>query len=193
MTPAAPVTPDTTVEKPTRRLRKLIGSTWSAAGTGLALVTAAAALTFQLWPALTPDPHTMLAADVRVQSVEPGVTLGQYEARYEPQALMGPVSPFEAQARKGPGNIVYLHVQVQGEKHGTVRLESFSYYWPSGKAVDQKPADSHGFNPGTPDDQWIAPVWVADPGVGRPFFIRMSVLDGDVLLAFADTKRIGPP
>jgi hypothetical protein len=191
---AAPPTPEATQEKPPRRLRKLIGSTWSLAGTGVALATGAVALAFTLWPALTPDPRTMLSASVIVEAVEPGVTLGSYLARYEPAQLKGRLTEPQTTANRQPGDIVFLHVQVQGRKHGTLTLDTFTYDWATKRATspDETPVGGRGFKPDTPDDQWIAPVWVADPQLGEPFFVRLSILDRGVLLAFADTKRISP-
>ncbi len=190
---AAPPTPDASIEKPQGRVRKLFGSTWSAAGAGIALLTGGVALAFQLWPGLTPDPRTSLSASLVVQSVEPGVTLGNYLARYEPDQLKHHLTEPETTANAQPGDIVYLHIQSQGKKHGTLALQTFRYSWPSRKALPgERPSGGRGFKPDTPNDQWIAPVWVADPQLGAPFLVRLSILDGGVILAFADTGRISP-
>jgi hypothetical protein len=174
-------------ERP-KLLTRIVGSTWHIAGTGVALVASVVALTFTLWPGLIPDPRGILAANLSVQTVEPGVTLGAYDTEYHPDQLAG----LDAYDKALPGNVVYLHIQVQGKKHGNVTLDTVEYGWASRRrlTVPAKLPSGRGYTPNTPNDQWIAPIWIPDPGLGVPFFERLLLFDGDVLLAFVDTPRI---
>jgi hypothetical protein len=171
------------------RPRRFLGVTAKHAGTAVALVTSCVALAFTLKPEWIPDPRSMLAAELMVQSVEEHVSLGRYLRRFPPQALV----QVPAANRKFPGYIVYLRVKIEGRKHSKIKLDNVTYGWKSGRPFhdDEKTPNSRGFEPGTPNDQWIAPIWVADPKEGKDLFIRLRLFDEDnVLLAFADTPKI---
>ena len=169
--------------------RRFLGVTAKNAGTAVALVTSCVALAFTLKPEWIPDPRSILAAELKVESVEEQVSLGSYLQRFQPKAL-AKVAP---ENRRFRGYIVYLRVKIEGRKHSKIKLDNVTYGWNSGRPfdADEKAPNARGFEPGTPNDQWIAPIWVADPGEGEDLFIRLRLFDeDDVLLAFADTPKI---
>jgi hypothetical protein len=177
-----------TPEPRRKRFAKLTGSTWHVTGTVVAGLTGAVALAFTLWPGLTPDPRAISAASMSVQKVEPRVSLGDYDTEYN-RAELATLEPFEKDL---PGNIVYVLIKVEGKKHGNVSLDKVDYGWPGGRRLSPatKLPSGRGFRPDTPNDQWVAPIWVSDPGLSVPFFERLLLFDGATLLAVADTPRI---
>jgi hypothetical protein len=169
------------------RTQRILGSTWSRAGTAVALVASVVALAFTLWPGLKPDPRGVLAARMKVETLEPHVTLASFVRRFHPGQLRAVGDVGETLQ----GYVIYLRVQIDGKKHDNVSLDNVTYGWRSRRPFSDRPAaNARGFRPDTPSDQWVAVVWVADPQEGRDFFVRLRLFDGDILLAFADTPRI---
>jgi hypothetical protein len=159
----------------------------SPAATAVAVIASGVALTFTLWPGLAPDPGGVLAASMAVQTVEPRATLGSFLARFHPDQL----KRLNADELAPMGFVVYVRVQIQGKKHGRLSLDELNYDWRSKRPLSvESPPSAVGFQPDTPNDQYVAPVWVADPQLSRAFFVRLMLFDGRVMLAFADTPRL---
>jgi hypothetical protein len=123
-----------------------------------------------------------------VQTVEPQVSLGAYDKEYHPDEFKS----LDAYTKQLKGNVVYVHIQVQGKKHGNVTLDKVDYDWASRRRLSAPESlpSNRGFRPDTPNDQWIAPVWVSDAAQTAPFFERLLLFNGKVLLAFVDTPKI---
>jgi hypothetical protein len=168
---------------------------WSYVGAAVAFVTGCVGLAFTLWPGLIPDPRGVLAAKLAVESVEPHVRLASYLRRFDP----GELKTLESGEGTLPGYIVYVRVKIEGRKHGNIILDDVTYGWKSQRPFDEEGTPTlRGFHPGTTNDSWIAPVWVADPRREKDFFVRLRLFDdnddeNDVLLAFADTPRLKAP
>jgi hypothetical protein len=176
-------------EAPRRRLRDHLAKTWSSSGTLIAVIASGVALTFQLAPSLAPDPGAGRIATIAIRTVEPGVTLPAFDAQFAPAMLK-----HDSVGDAGPGDVVWVSVDVKGEKHGSVSLYVVPYDWQTKRVANldeatyQTSHNATGFDPGTPDDQWIAPLWVPNPGA--PYFVRVMLEHDHVILAYADTGRI---
>lgn len=169
-------------EKP-KGFRRLLAKLGSSAGTVVAVIASGVALVFTLKPSLAPDPGAGLVGTVGVQAIEPGVSLPEWDKRYAPAQVA-------ADAGGGDGALLYVNVAIEGQKHGHVDLYTVRYQW-----SPRTPLDDHyplvsatGFDPGTPNDKWVAPVWVAAPNVD--YMVRVLLEHDGVILAFADTGRI---
>jgi hypothetical protein len=167
---------------------RFVGSTWSAAGTAVAVIASCVALAFTLFPGLIPDPKAVLAATLTIVRVEPHVTLADYYRRYQPKV------PIRKAYDAYPGSIVYLRIKTDGKKHGRVRLRQVTYDARTQNPLPDRddPVDALGFRPNTPSDQWIAPVWVGDPQVVKQvdYFARLALMDDETILDFVDTPRL---
>lgn len=140
-------------------------------------------------PALRPDPREVLAAKLHVETVEPAVTLDAYLRRTR-QHLEG-ATQTDLRTR---GYVVYLQIQIVGRKHGDLVLEQILYRASTQRRIlDQGPTRDAFFQPDTPNDRWIAEVFVPEPPYEFAVFVRLELFDGDSLMAFADTPRIDPP
>lgn len=167
-------------------LRRILGSAWSRAGAAVAVLASGVALLFTLFPGLIPDPKAVLAAKLTVLSVEQGVSLGTYHRLYSDDVA-------ERAGDDSLGSIIHLRIKTEGKKHGEVRLVRLRYGVKSKHALpDERRVSAEGFSPDTPNDEVIAPVWVADPGEGVDYFVRLMLYDDDALLDFADTAKIRP-
>jgi hypothetical protein len=169
---------------------------WQNIGIGVALIVSLVGVAFKLWPALAPDPGTIQAASIRVEAVDRHVSLYDFD-QYYPNQLRALSPRARDQALSAYGSVVYLHVKIQGRKHGGVTLNYVSYDSRTGLQVPDSDGVSEEFEPNNPSDEWIAPVFVTDPvpppSAGLPparFFIRLRLFEGNVLLAFADTPRL---
>lgn len=165
---------------------KFVRAAWSSGAATIAVVAAAVALAFSLWPSLSPDPRTILAASLSVQTVEPGVTyrdflerVGEDPRRRNPRVL------------QGRGYVVYLRVRIEGRKHGSLRLDQLQYVAANRRRIpgQTRPEDS-SVEAGTPNDQWIHRVFVFDPPFDFPVVVRLELFDGATLLAYADTPAL---
>lgn len=173
-------------------MRKLFATTWSSAGTGVALVASIVALAFTLEPSLAPDPGAGLVATIAVRTVEPGVSLSGYDKQFEPGNLAHDLAAFDANHQHG--DVVWVSIEVHGKKHGHVKLYAVPYYTRTKRVTSialaraETTDNARGFNPGTPDDQWIAPLWVANPS--DDYFVRVMLEADGVILAYVDTPTI---
>jgi hypothetical protein len=154
----------------------------------VAVVASAVALTFSVWPSLRPDPRDVLAAKLHVETVEPAVTLGSY-LRRTGQHIEG-AGRSDLRAR---GYLVYLQIQIEGRKHGDLVLDQVLYRALTRRRIpDQGPTQDTLFTADTPNDRWIAQVFVLEPPYDFPVFVRLELFDRNSLMAFADTPRIVP-
>lgn len=154
------------------------------------MVASAVALAFSAWPALRPDPRELIAAKLRVEAVEPAVTFGDY-LRRTGYRVKGARASDLLRAR---GYVVYLQTKIEGRKHGDLLLNQVLYRASTGRRIpDQGPTQDAYFRADTPNDQWINQVFVPDPPYDFAVFVRLEMFDGKALLAFADTRPLGPP
>ncbi|MEA2370636.1 MAG: hypothetical protein QOH12_1030 [Solirubrobacteraceae bacterium] len=179
-----------------RSVRHLAGAAWRNLGTAVAVIEGSVLLAFTLWPGLAPDPGTIQAASVSVETVDSHVSLYHFD-QYYPAQLKSLTSRARRQAKTAFGSVVYLQVKIQGKKHGNVTLSYVSYDSATRSEIPDSGGVSEGFQPNNPSDEWIAPVFVFDPvpppSAGLPpkhFFVRLRLFDGNVLLAFADTPQL---
>lgn len=157
----------------------------------IGLIASAVALVFVFKPNLSPDPGTIRSATMKVESVEPHVSYGRYLVRYRPSQGGDDVKQLSSVGKATLGEIVYVLVQVEGEKHDNLTLGHVDYYWTSKRAFSNGSAvadDRH--HPDTPNDQWVAPIWVPTPRSDKDYFVRLMLFDKNVMLAFADTGRL---
>lgn len=158
----------------------------TAIGTLVALISAAVALVFTLWPGLRPDPRSNREAEVAIFAVERGVSYGAYLKRTqrEPDPRIDPTLR---------GELVYVDARVQGFKRQTVQLR-WSAYHADTRTRYQAPAlgdvrDSERTQE-TPTDSFVQPIWVFPVHCAdRHFFVRVELADSDgLILAVADSK-----
>jgi hypothetical protein len=179
-----------------KRPRGILRALGSSATPAVALVASAVALAFTLWPSLSPDPGTMLAATLKVEAVDRGATHYSYLEQYYPERASALNGSQQSRLRRETGSVVNVLVQIQGKKHGNVRLDYVAFDWSGKRLIEgQGEPTPEGFRADTPNDQWIAPIFVNDPALPgdrlvHAFFLRFRLFDGGVLLAFADTGRI---
>jgi hypothetical protein len=179
-------------EAPPKRVRNVLAKTWSSSGALIAVIASGVALVFTLKPSLAPDPGAGLVASVAIQTVEPGVNLTDFDKRFRPTDVAGDAGP--AGTPPLNGDIVWVRVDVKGVKHGHVNLYTVPYDAATRRptflreAIYQTTHNARGFDPGTPDDQWVAPLWVPNPGM--PYFVRVMLERDHVILAYADTRPI---
>lgn len=165
-----------------------IRAAWSSAATAIAVAASVLALAFSAWPALRPDPQEVLSARLHVHSVEPGVTLDEY-LRRTGYRIAG-ASP---QVLRTTGYVVFLGIQIEGRKHGSLELHQLLYRASTGRVIrDQGPTLDAYFRADTPNDRWIDQAFVPDPPYDYPVFVRLELFDHPSLMAYADTQRIGP-
>ena len=164
----------------------MLRTVWSSSAVAIAVVASAVALAFSLWPSLTPDPRTVLAASLKVRTVEPGVTYRSFLERVGED-----VDGVSSRLLGARGYVVYAQIRIEGRKHGSLTISKVRYAAASGRRIpgQTQREDSHA-EADTPNDQWIHPVFVLAPPYDYPVFIRLELYDGDTLLAFADTPPL---
>lgn len=180
---AAPT--DVAIRPTVSKIARAVGSSGAAV---IAVFASALALAFSLWPSLSPDPRTVLAASIKVQTLEPGVTYRDFLQRVGED--LGQVRPSVLRAR---GYFVYLQIRIEGRKHGSLRVNKLYYAAATGRRIpgQTRPQDSSA-EAGTPNDQWIHPVFVLKSPYEYPVFVRLELFDDDTLLAYADTPTLPP-
>lgn len=170
-----------------RRILRIPGRAWAVWGAVLAAAPASLALVFTIWPGLTPDPGTQLSATMQTKIVDPAVTYRQYldDVGERPP-------PDDA-----PGATVYVVVNIHGRKHEDLDL-FYSVY--DAKARTRIRQDAPPREPvsavsaDTPNDQWVAPIWVGTLGdEHQKVFVRTELWDGSSMLAFSDTPSFTFP
>jgi hypothetical protein len=161
---------------------KATGTTGAAV---FALVASAVALAFSIWPSLSPDPRNVLAASMQVETLEPGVTLGDYFERIgeDPERLSPSV-------RGAEGLLAYVKLRIEGRKHGTLRIEQVRYAKRTGRRLSKQVRRVTTVGADTPNDQWIHRVFVLVSPYSFPVFVRLELYDDDILLAYADTPTL---
>jgi hypothetical protein len=169
--------------------RPRLGIPRRAWATFLAVVTAGpatVALVFTLWPGLRPDPGDHLAAEMQAVTVDPDVPYGDF-LHYVDAHPAG----VAAGTRRAAGAVVYLKITVHGRKHRNLDLFYSIYHARTraryrGETVSRSPASY--FRADTPDDAWIATVWVPNPPAFDRVFVRLELYDHGSMLAVADTR-----
>jgi hypothetical protein len=170
----------------------------------VALVVSGTALTFDLWPALKPDPRETFRADVAVFAVDRGVTLDEYLHRTtfsstdyrkvrDEQLRAAGLKPSSSPTGllTLSGEVVYVESTVEGFKRRSVTLR-WSLYdaqthvrlrGPSFSGVPAAEVDLEA-----PTDRTLQEIWLPPPpGEGR-YFVRVALYDErDVLLDVGDS------
>jgi len=152
----------------------------------VALVASTVALAFSLWPSLAPDPQSTLSASLKVETLEPGVTLDRFLAQVgeDPHRLKPSV-------RKARGLVAYVRIRIEGRKHGTLQLHQIRYDARTGRRLpDQDRTEDSSVGADTPNDQWIHRVFILEPPYDYPVFVRLELYDGDVMLTYVDTPSL---
>jgi hypothetical protein len=172
-------------KEPRKGFAKVMGSSWSLAGTVVGAIAASVALLFTLFPGFIPDPKAVLAATMTIRTIEPHVTLGDYERRFQTKQRTA-----DDEGGKDVGSLVYLRIKTQGKKHGHVRLDQVTYGWDTRNPIPiGSTVQALGFRPNTPNDEWIATAWVGDAQTGKDYFVRFELFDDVTMLDFVDTRR----
>jgi hypothetical protein len=167
---------------------KILRGVWSSAATAIAVVVSGVALAFSAWPQLRPDPQEVRSARLHVDSVEPAVTLDEY-LRRTASRLEG-ASPQDLRTR---GYVVFLGIQIEGRKYGSLELHQVLYRASTGRMIrDQGPTLDLYFRADTPKDRWINQVFVPNPPYDYRVFVRLELFDHHTLMAYADTHDIAP-
>ena len=152
----------------------------------VAVVPATVALVFTFAPSLRPDPQEHLAGTLRAGAVDDGVSLGAYLQR------VGQASPgLTRDQLRLPGHVVFVGVSVEGRKHRNVSLRYSIYDARRGTTIGPSDQSNEFFRADTPDDSWVAQVWVPSAGTAGKVFYRLMLYDGSTMLAYADTKPVG--
>ena len=165
---------------------KFARAAWASSATTVAVIASVVALAFSLWPSLRPDPRTVLAASMKVQTVEPSVTYRDFLKRVSEDP-----GQLDDRVLRARGYVVYLQIKIEGRKHGGLTLNQLRYEAATGQRISGESAvrDSNA-EADTPNDQWIHPVFVLEPPYDYPVFIRLELFDDDTLLAYADTSPL---
>lgn len=174
-----------------RRALKRVGAAWRTVGSTVAGIAALLALTFSINPQWIPDPRSSLDATMEVQSLEHHVRFDDYLYRIFDKEPAGTLA-------KTRGTIVNLQINVSGRKHSGLRLYQYLYRVSDRRRLDDQPrseAQDSRFEPDTPKDQWIQPVWITNfyASTEKHVFARLELYDEQTLLAAVETKELGDP
>ncbi|MCW2999152.1 MAG: hypothetical protein JWN65_2701 [Solirubrobacterales bacterium] len=186
---AAPPTLDRSPAKDKRRWRL----STAALAAIIALGSSVVGLLFTLAPSLKPDPGNSINAEMKVLTVDPNVTYHQLLHRF-PNAKALRKSPYatDPDIKDTPGVIAYTGITVDGRKRHDLQLRTSVYVAKTHRRVGDASNIDADFKSDTPSDHWVATPWAADPGLHKPYFVRVELWDRDVMLAYVDTRRLQP-
>jgi hypothetical protein len=154
-------------------------------GAMLAAGLSATSLVYQIWPGLKPDPKEKVGATIENLALDRNVTRAEFFARSGLPATPG-------EDPNANGNVFYIRAEVEGFKRSEVRFRWFTYdaYVSTRlKGLRSNDLETPVFKPQAPINTQIAQVWVPNPKRSGKFFVRFELWAGNVLLAFADSKR----
>ncbi len=194
---AAPVTPPEHANgggaaEPRRRVKRAFTATHLIV-TGLAgLVSVMVSLLFQVAPGLRPDPGDNVGADVAVIALEPGATVGSWINRGAVGAARERLRrAFDGQLEFG-GEIIFVHVAVDGHKHKDVSLRYRLYEARTHRRASRRlgfaPFATVGID--APRQRSVQLMFVPDLKREQDLFVRVELSDSNGLLAVADSERI---
>jgi hypothetical protein len=161
----------------------------------VALISAAVALAFELWPSLKPDPGEQFTGAVHVVTVERGVTGTEWAKESDRDHWREKLAQFQ-QKHGSPtlsGEVAYVDATVQGFKRQSTKLQWTIYDAKTGERVtteDLKEVPDFDRTAEAPTDRSVQLVWLPplnDPH--RRYFVRIELLAPDnTFLAVADSK-----
>jgi hypothetical protein len=164
----------------------------------VALVTAAVGLIFDLWPSLRPDPRSEFQAEVRVVTVDRGVSYRAFLAR----TLIGDFDRALREAKAAgvflddPGSLVYVETTLRGFKRRTTKLR-WSVYDAATRRRVALPDLSDVFGAvesgEAPADRSVQRLWIYPlPERRKLYFVRIELYtdNEETLLALDDSEPI---
>ena len=183
----------------TSKSRKLGVLAWTAIVACVALASSVAALVFELWPGLRPDPRTRLGADVAVFTVDPNVTFEDHlgrisftKAQLNERLEKACKSAKSCGLLKLHGDEVYVRTTVEGFKRRSISMRIALYSATSRTRVEgASDVDVATEKLSSPSDRAVVPVWTpCPPAEGKRYFVRVELYHrgDDLLLAVADSK-----
>jgi hypothetical protein len=156
-----------------------------AIGALIAAVSGAVTLAFTLSPSLAPDPGNAISAELHVVRVEPHAAYRSWARRV---GYDGPRASADLLSQRD-GFIVYLQLQVIGRKRHDLNLRKATYLSDRRTRWENFPPEV-AFQSETPNDRWVASLFVPSPGLHKRFFVRYELYDRHVMLAVADTPAL---
>ncbi len=174
------------------RVRAVFSRTHVVIAAVAGLVSVGVSLLLQLAPDLRPDPRDSVGADVAIVGVEPGVPVRDWIQRgFRGEQRTALLKRYESQL-DFPGELVYVHVAVDGHKHRDVELRYALY----NARTQRRMPDRVGFAPfaririEAPNQRSIQYLFVPDLSFERDLFIRAELTDSEGVLAIADSGRL---
>lgn len=156
----------------------------------VALVSGMVTLLFTLSPSLKPDPGEAISAKLEVLTFERHVRYSDYLERLGDNA---PKAKVAREVLDEVGFIVNLGITVNGRKRHDIELTK-THYVAGSRRRFTPPQPLLGFESETPSDAWVFPAFVVAPEMeaGFKFFEHFELVDGDTILAIADTRALDP-
>ena len=192
---------------PSRKERRRFGGlAWTVVVALVAFASSMAALVFQLWPGLRPDPRDRLGAEVSVFAIDPGVSVDQWlrraafsEEDYEKAAAQRiraacgeEATRSNCNALRSRGEMLYVRTTVEGFKRREVAMR-VSLYDAATHArvatIDAVEVARERLD--APTDKAVLPIWMpCPPDASKTYFFRIELAHrGDeALLAVGDSK-----
>jgi hypothetical protein len=140
---------------------------------------------YTLWPALSPDPKTSVAATLETVAFDRNVTLAEYIVRVPHQGIAGE-NPDQN------GNVFYIRAKIEGFKREQLRVRWFTYEATNQvrvKGLRSAASLEQIFQPQAPVNTQVAEVWVPAPKASGKYYVRFHLYTkGNVLLSFVDSE-----
>jgi hypothetical protein len=137
---------------------------------------------YTLWPALSPDPKTTVAATLETVAFDRNVTLAEYGERLSNPDISG----------EQLGNVFYIRAKIEGFKREQLRVRWFTYEATNQvrvKGLRSAASLEQIFQPQAPVNTQVAEVWVPAPKASGKYFVRFHLYTkGNVLLSFVDSE-----
>jgi hypothetical protein len=155
------------------------------------LVSAGIALLFQLAPGLKPDPGDNIGADVSVIALERGVTIESWLQRgFRGAAYAEQYAKYKDQLPYR-GEIIYVHVAVDGHKHKDVSLSYRLFMAKSQLPVTAiATGDFAKLKMEAPSQRSVSLMFVPNLKKTGDLFLRVTLRDDTDVLAVADSRTI---
>ncbi len=183
-----------TVREPARgaRLRAAFSRTHVVIAAVAGLVSVGVSLLFQLAPDLKPDPRDSVGADLAVVAVEPGVSVRDWITRgFQGEQRVEMLRTYDGQL-DFRGELIYVHVAVDGHKHKDVGLSYALYGAQSQRRLSNRLGwlDFAKVRIEAPSQRSVQYLFVPDLSFERDLFIRAQLSTGEGVLAVADSGRL---